>query len=159
MNASSRVLIKTFFFTGFALVAFATNSVLCRLALGKESIDAAGFTVIRLLSGAIVLWAILKLSNRKNSSPTKGSWFAGCMLFLYAVAFSFAYMTLETGTGALILFGSVQLTIILLSLFTGNRLHLTEWGGLILAFFGFVYLILPGVSTPSLTGFVLMSIA
>ncbi len=142
-----------------ALVAFAANSVLCRLALGEKTIDAANFTTIRLLSGAIVLLVILRLSGKKNNASAKGSWLAAIMLFLYAAPFSFAYITLDTGTGALILFGAVQITMILLSLFSGNKLHLSEWIGVIIAFIGFVYLVLPGVSTPSVTGFSLMTIA
>lgn len=159
MKRSYGFSVKTLLLTGFALIAFAANSVLGRLALGEKTIDASGFTVIRLLSGAIVLLAILKISNNKSTSPTKGSWSASLMLFIYAVAFSFAYVTLDTGTGALILFGSVQITMILLSLISGNRLHITEWGGVSLAFIGFVYLMLPGVTTPSIMGFVLMTIA
>ncbi len=152
--------LNTFFFTSLALVAFAANSVLCRLALGESAIDASSFTVIRLLSGALVLLGILKFNSRTTKSlNTKGSWSASFMLFLYALTFSFAYMTLETGTGALILFGSVQITIIFLSLFSGNRLHLTEWIGVSLAFMGFVYLILPEVTTPSMVGFSLMTLA
>lgn len=81
------------------------------------------------------------------------------MLFLYAVTFSFAYVTLDTGTGALILFGSVQITMILLSLISGDRLHMSEWVGLTIAFMGFVYLILPEVTTPSAMGFLLMTMA
>ncbi|MCH7506656.1 MAG: DMT family transporter [Proteobacteria bacterium] len=139
-----------------ALIAFAANSVLCRLALGEETIDAASFTVIRLLSGALVLLAILAFSNDKEASASKGSWSASLMLFVYAVAFSFAYISLDTGTGALILFGSVQITMILLSLVSGNRLHLSEWVGVIIAFTGFVYLVLPEVTSPSVMGFLLM---
>lgn len=81
------------------------------------------------------------------------------MLFLYAATFSFAYITLETGTAALILFGTVQITMILLSLLSGNRLHATEWTGVSIAFMGFVYLVLPGVTTPSIMGFSLMTFA
>lgn len=141
------------------MIAFAANSVLCRLALGDKTIDASSFTVIRLLSGAIVLLVLIKLNNKINSTATKGSWFASSMLFLYAITFSFAYITLDTGTGALILFGAVQLTMILLSLISGTRLHITEWTGIIIAFMGFVYLILPGVTTPSFLGFILMTVA
>lgn len=148
--------IKTSVFTALALIAFAANSVLCRLALGEETIDAASFTVIRLLSGALVLLAILAFSNDKEASASKGSWSASLMLFVYAVAFSFAYISLDTGTGALILFGSVQITMILLSLVSGNRLHLSEWVGVIIAFTGFVYLVLPEVTSPSVMGFLLM---
>ncbi|MBT3226356.1 MAG: DMT family transporter [Deltaproteobacteria bacterium] len=145
--------------TSLALIAFAANSVLCRLALGENAIDASNFTVIRLLSGVIVLLAIIKLRRNKTGSPTKGSWLASFMLFLYAITFSFAYITLDTGTGALILFGSVQITMILLSLLSGTRLHSTEWAGVAVAFTGFVYLILPGVTTPSAIGFLLMTMA
>ena len=158
-NKPSLLFIKTLIFTGLALIAFAANSVLCRLALGEKTIDACSFTVIRLLSGAVVLWAILKITRNKNSSPAKGSWWAGLMLFIYAVAFSFAYISLDTGTGALILFASVQITMISLYIISGNRLHITERIGISIAFIGFVYLILPGVSTPSVTGFSLMTIA
>ena len=165
MHSSKNSLIKTCFFTGFALIAFAANSVLCRLALGDGSIDASSFTVIRLLSGAVVLLIILTISNTKKShlaeraGSSKGSWLASFMLFLYAATFSFAYVSLDTATGALILFGSVQLTIILLSLISGNRLHISEWLGVLIAFGGFVYLILPNITTPSFTGFILMTVA
>ncbi|MBT8350059.1 MAG: DMT family transporter [Deltaproteobacteria bacterium] len=142
-----------------ALIAFAANSVLCRLALGERTIDASGFTVIRLLAGAMVLLAIISIKGNKTDLVTKGSWSASLMLFLYAITFSFAYITLNTGTGALILFGSVQITMILLSLISGDRLHITEWTGVIIAFIGFVYLILPGVTTPSAIGFLLMIVA
>ena len=81
------------------------------------------------------------------------------MLFLYAITFSFAYISLETGIGALILFGSVQITMILASLISGNRLHYSEWIGVVIAFSGFVYLVLPGLTTPSLMGFILMTVA
>jgi drug/metabolite transporter (DMT)-like permease len=155
---SSISLLKTILFTGIALIAFAANSVLCRLALGDNTIDASSFTVIRLLSGAIVLFAILRFSN-KSKPQSNNSWLAASMLFLYAVTFSFAYITLDTGTGALILFGSVQITLIFLALMSGNRLLIIEWAGVLIAFAGFVYLILPGVSTPSLLGFTLMTIA
>lgn len=148
-----------------ALVAFAANSVLCRLALGTAAIDAGSFTLIRLLSGCIALTAILRISRYRGGQDSgdrpgsRGSWAAGVALFVYAIAFSFAYTTLDTGTGALILFGAVQITMILLSIREGNRLHPVEWAGICAAFAGFVYLILPGVSTPSLVGFVLMSLA
>ena len=158
INSSSYV-VKTIIFTVLALFAFAANSVLCRLALGENAIDAPSFTVIRLLSGTIVLLTIIRIKNDKTASSTKGSWSASIMLFLYAVTFSFAYVTLDTGTGALILVGSVQITMILLSLISGDRLHILEWTGLTIAFMGFVYLILPEVTTPSATGFLLMTIA
>lgn len=155
----NNALVKTVFCTGLALIAFAANSVLCRLALAEEAIDASSFTVIRLLSGAIVLLIIISLTRNNTKSTEKGSWSASFFLFLYAITFSFAYITLDTGTGALILFGSVQITMILVSLYSGTRLHWTEWTGITAAFSGFVYLILPGVTTPSIIGFGLMTIA
>ncbi|WP_211279481.1 DMT family transporter [Cognaticolwellia mytili] len=155
--------------TVFALLAFAANSVLCRLALGDNSIDAGSFTVIRILSGIVVLFALMQLSNKtnkdtsnvklKSNNESKGSWLAAAMLFTYAIAFSFGYLSLDTGTGALILFGAVQITMIIASVVFGNKLHLTEWLGLAIAFAGFVYLILPDLTTPSLVGFMLMSIS
>ncbi len=152
-------LLKTFTYTGLALIAFAANSVLCRMALGGKTIDASSFTIIRLLSGAIVLTLLLNINKNKTQSKTKGNWSSSIMLFLYAITFSFAYITLDTGTGALILFGAVQITMILLSLYSGNKLHFSEWIGVIIAFMGFVYLILPGVNTPPLIGFLLMTVA
>ena len=160
--------LKTLLATGFALLAFAGNSVFCRLALGDEAIDAASFTAIRLLSGILVLVIILLLAKfiqKKQSSAelsdseAKGSWLAGFLLFLYAVTFSYAYISLDTGIGALILFGAVQITMILISILSGNRLHYLEWTGVVIAFSGFVYLVLPSLSTPSMTGFILMTIS
>jgi len=163
-------MIKTFSFTCLALLAFAANSVLCRLALGDHSIDAASFTVVRLASGIVTLLVILLTSHKlkfNNKSllistsqiSSKGSWAASLLLFVYALCFSFAYISLETGSGALILFAAVQITMILRAVFSGNKLHLAEWLGLLLAFIGFVYLIFPTISTPSLYGFILMTVA
>lgn len=152
-------MIKTIVCTCIALLAFAGNSVLCRLALAGDEIDAGSFTVIRLLSGIAVLLAILMASKGSKASTTKGSWLASLMLFVYALTFSYAYISLDTGVGALILFGSVQLTMILLGLISGNRLCSLEWVGVLIAFSGFVYLVKPSLTTPSLSGFVLMTIA
>ena len=150
---------KTIFFTCIALIAFAGNSVLCRLALGDSAIDAASFTTVRLLSGILVLGLIMLFSKSNSTSVSKGSWSGAVALFLYAVTFSYAYISLATGVGALILFGTVQITMILASLFTGNKLHYSEWLGVIIAFAGFVYLVIPDLDTPSLQGFILMSLA
>lgn len=150
---------KTLLSTMLALVAFAGNSVLCRLALGGESIDAASFTSIRLLSGIIVLLIILKTVQGSRATTAKGSWQAAFFLFIYAITFSYAYVSLETGIGALILFSSVQITMIVIGLCSGNKLHHVEWLGMLLAFSGFLYLILPSLTTPSLVGFILMAIA
>jgi len=149
--------IKIILCTIFSLLAFAGNSVLCRLALGENTIDAASFTVIRLLSGIIVLTIATTITRKTSEVNSKGSWLAASMLFFYAVAFSYGYISLDTGTGALILFGAVQITMIIVSVFSGNRLHYSEWLGLFIAFSGFVYLIIPGLTTPSLMGFILMT--
>lgn len=126
--------------------------------------DAGSFTTIRLLSGAVVLFIMIHVHYYKQpNSPihfkcTK-NWFAASMLFIYATAFSFAYITLDTATGALILFGSVQITMVAYSIYTGNRLNSIEWIGFIMAFLGFIYLIYPDLNSPSAIGFLLMSIA
>lgn len=152
-------ILKISILTALALIAFAANSILCRLALKENAIDAASFTNLRLLSGVIVLILILKLTTKKNTNVSKGSWSSSFMLILYAVSFSFAYISLDTGIGALISFGTVQITIILASIISGYRLNIYEWLGTLIAFLGFVYLVLPGVSSPSLKGFILMTLA
>lgn len=159
MSKRSLSMLKVIALTLLALTAFAANSVLCRFALGENAIDAGSFTAMRLLAGALTLWAILMLRTKGDRSPVKGGWLAGGMLFVYAVSFSYAYVTLDTATGALILFGAVQITMIILSLFLGHKLHLSEWVGASVAFGGFVYLVLPGIHTPSIRGFILMAIA
>ena len=151
--------LSLFGLTALALTAFAANSVLTRMALAEPIIDASSFTLIRLLSGSIVLMLILAFRLRKQPAPTKGSWLSSLMLFVYALGFSFAYLMLETGTGALILFGMVQITMVVASLIKGQRLARLEWLGIGTAFAGFVYLVWPEVSTPSISGVVLMSIA
>lgn len=157
--AKQKHVVQTVFLTTLTLIAFASNSVLGRAALGDRSIDAASYTSIRLISGALVLYLIVHLNRTGSRSGARGSWWAALMLFLYAVSFSFAYITLETGTGALILFGAVQITMILVSLMGGCRLHPAEWLGMAIAFGGFVYLVLPGVTAPPLIGFLLMALA
>jgi len=156
-------IVKTSLFTIAALMAFAANSVLCRLALDTYHMDAGMFTVIRLLSGAVVLWIILHFKNRQGHHrihfELRKKWFSASMLFIYATTFSFAYITLGTGIGALILFGSVQITLVIYAIYTGNRPSMTEWIGLVIAFMGFVYLIYPDLSSPSAIGFLLMSIS
>jgi drug/metabolite transporter (DMT)-like permease len=129
------------------------------MALGEDIIDASSFTVVRLLSGTVMLRVILTLSAAKDSPYTRGSWLSALMLFLYAITFSFAYISLDIGTGALVLFGAVQITMILSNIISGNKLHISEWLGVFIAFMGFVYLILPMLTTPSFLGFVLMTAA
>lgn len=151
--------IKIITCTIFALLAFAGNSVLCRLALGEKTIDAASFTIIRLLSGIIILIILATITRKPKGTRSKGSWLAASMLFIYALAFSYGYTSLTTGTGALILFGAVQIAMIMISITSGNRLHYSEWLGLLIAFLGFVYLVMPSLTTPSLMGFILMTIS
>ncbi|WP_415905357.1 DMT family transporter [Neptuniibacter sp. QD48_55] len=158
MNKDVQTL-KVFIYTLIALIAFAGNSVLCRLALGDEAIDAASFTSIRLLSGIVILLAIFIFMNRGKANAAKGSWKGAFFLFAYAITFSYGYITLETGIGALVLFGSVQISIILINMLKGNKLHSMEWIGTIVAFAGFVYLIFPSLATPSAVGFGLMTMA
>lgn len=150
---------KTILFTGLALVAFAANSVLCRLALGAATIDAASFSTIRLASGAFTLLAVMMLFKEKHSFMQPGRWVSAVFLFAYAVPFSFAYINLSAGTGALILFGAVQATMIFAALRTGERPHRLEWLGLILAVGGLVYLVSPGLAAPPPTSSILMTIA
>lgn len=145
--------------TVLALVAFAGNSVLCRLALADSSIDAASFTTVRLVSGAIALLIILGVTNRGTRPASYGSWMSAVMLFLYAACFSFAYISLDTGIGALILFGMVQATMIAGALMAGDRPTVAEWIGWLLAIGGFVYLVSPGLTAPSPGGSALMAIA
>ncbi|MEM1155418.1 MAG: DMT family transporter [Pseudomonadota bacterium] len=150
---------KTVLYTALALLAFAGNSVLCRHALSDGSIDAASFTVARMLSGIVVLALLLMMTRSASAKKAKGSWKAAGFLFLYAAAFSYAFLSLDTGTGALILFGTVQITMILTGLAQGNKLLGLEWFGVLVAFSGFVYLVLPHLTTPSIKGFILMAIA
>lgn len=130
----------------FAMLAFAGNSLLCRVALRDTSIDAASFTSIRLASGALVLWILLR--SRRKQPLAAGSWPMAAMLFAYAVCFSFAYRDLTTATGALLLFGAVQLTMTGYGLFKGERLVGLRLVGVLVAVAGLVWLLLPGLSAP-----------
>ena len=143
--------------TAGAMAAFAGNSLLCRMALKETGIDAASFTAIRLVSGALVLWAVAR-STRSAQTGT-GNWWSALALFSYAACFSFAYVSLPTGTGALLLFGAVQALMIGYSIWSGERLRPLQLAGLALAFGGLAGLLLPGVSAPPLAGSVLMLLA
>lgn len=142
--------------TGLALCAFAANSLLCRLALLDGSIDPASFTSIRLFAGAITL---MLLGRSTGSPPVAQGWTGAALLALYAVPFAFAYHYLGAGTGALLLFAAVQSTMILGSYRGGQPLDPMQWSGLLVAFAGLVYLVLPGVHAPSPLGTGLMLIA
>lgn len=146
------------FYTATALVAFAGNSVLCRLALGEGTLDAATFTTIRLAAGAAML-LLVSASKRAGGFRLTGSWISAVMLCLYAVPFSFAYISLSTGMGALILFGTVQVTMMLAALWAGERPRPLQWLGLGLALMGLVYLVLPGLAAPSAIGSASMGLA
>lgn len=137
-----------------ALLAFAGNSLLCRLALKHTAIDPASFTGVRILSGALTLWLITR-SSRRNASGT-GNWPSALALFVYAAAFSYAYVSLPAATGALLLFGAVQATMIGYGLWLGERLLLRQWLGLLCAFAGLGGLLLPGLSAPPPVGAALM---
>lgn len=149
---SSRRLIAL---TALAMIAFAGNSVLARLALKTTNIDAASFTTIRLVSGALILWLVVKVRNGTKSSG--GSFLSALALFIYAAGFSFAYVEVPTGTGALLLFGAVQLTMIGHGLWAGERFSKPQSIGLLVAFAGLFMLIFPGISAPSLSESVLMA--
>jgi drug/metabolite transporter (DMT)-like permease len=145
---------RIFILTLLAMIAFASNSLLCRLALKQTGIDAASFTFIRIFSGAFALWLIMKL--RRATWKEEGSWSSALALFMYAAAFSFAYLDLSVGTGALLLFGAVQATMILWGFRKGERLDAIQLVGLIFAVTGLVVLVFPGLSAPPLIGSILM---
>lgn len=151
--------LQTLAYTTFALVAFAANSVLCRLALGEATIDAASFSIIRLVSGALTLMFVSALVQEKERVAHFGDWVSAVVLFLYAVPFSFAYLTLSAGTGALILFAAVQFTMIVAGLWSGERPLPLEWVGLGTALVGLVYLVFPGLTAPTPLGSALMTLA
>ncbi len=140
--------------TSMAMLAFAGNSILCRVALKHTAIDPASFTTIRLISGALVLWLIVTF--RRDASSVTGNWPSALALFVYAAGFSFAYVSLSAGTGALLLFGAVQVTMISAGLWSGERLHGWQVIGLFLAFAGLTGLMMPGLSAPPLLGSALM---
>ncbi len=140
-----------------AMIAFAGNSLLCRIALKETHIDAATFTAVRMVSGAIALWLIVRL--RDGVVPVAGSWPSALALFAYAVCFSFAYLSLTAATGALLLFGAVQATMIGVGLARGERMHGRQVIGFVLAMGGLVGLLLPGLTAPPAIGAALMLVA
>jgi len=173
MLRSTRILILTL----LAMIAFASNSLLCRAALTKSSIDPATFTLLRIFSGAVALWLIMNIRKKmvaeRTASPLvetfcnssliarylslrNGNWISAVALFAYAAGFSFAYTSLSAGTGALLLFGAVQATMILQGLHKGERLNTIQIVGFIVAVTGLVVLVFPGLSAPPLIGSILM---
>jgi drug/metabolite transporter (DMT)-like permease len=151
--------IATAALTVLALIAFAANSVLCRLALAEPIIDPASYTAVRLITGAVTLWIVAAFRRGGSLGKSGGNWISAAMLFLYAATFSFAYVGLSAGTGALILFAAVQITMIAVGLYTGERPDILEWLGLFIAISGLIYLVSPGITAPSLLGSVLMASA
>jgi len=146
--------LRTATLTTLALLAFAGNSLLCRAALAHTDIDPASFTAIRILSGAMML--VLLLALRTGPLPAAGSWRSAAALFAYAIAFSYAYTGLSAGTGALLLFGAVQATMLLAGLLTGTRWNAWQALGLALAMAGLAGLLWPGLSAPPLQPALLM---
>jgi drug/metabolite transporter (DMT)-like permease len=164
--------------TLLSLLAFAANSIITRMALEQTTIDEASFITLRIVSGAIFLWLFLRFKNHQ-SSPKKninthniskhnianqgiskqGSWLAALSLFAYAISFTYGYSLIAAGTGALLLFGTVQITMTIIGYRAGERLNLFQISGFILAIIGLVILMLPGLEAPSLSGAILMCIS
>jgi len=140
--------------TALAMLAFAGNSLLCRIAFQHTNIDAASFTTIRLISGAAMLWLVVRM--RHGTAAGAGNWPSACALFVYAAGFSFAYLSLPAASGALLLFGAVQATMIGYGIWAGERLLKLQFVGLLLALGGLLGLLLPGLSAPPLQGTLLM---
>ena len=145
---------RTITLTSLAMIAFAGNSLLCRAALQHTAIDAASFTTIRLVSGALMLWLVVRVRRGKYTGG--GGWLSALALFAYAAGFSFAYVSLSAATGALLLFGAVQATMIGYGIWAGERLLRLQIVGLVIALAGLTGLLLPGLSAPPLYGSVLM---
>lgn len=143
--------------TALAMLCFAGNSLLCRLALRGGAIDAPSFTAVRLGSAALVMGVLARLGGQGR--PHGGSWTSAVVLFGYAIAFSLAYVQIGAGLGALLLFGSVQITMIVWGLVKGERPGPGEWSGLALALVGLLLLTNPSVSGSPLGGMVLMLLA
>jgi drug/metabolite transporter (DMT)-like permease len=148
---------STILLTTVAMIAFAANSLLCRMALGAHLIDAATFTTVRLSCGALFL--VLLVAQQGHSLRMRADAVAVGALFAYAIAFSFAYLGLSAGTGALILFGAVQITMIAAGLMRGERLPALGWSGLAAACAGLVLLLAPGISAPPVQSALLMTLA
>jgi drug/metabolite transporter (DMT)-like permease len=140
--------------TALAMLAFAGNSLLCRLALKQTTIDAASFTAIRIISGALMLLLVVRVKHAATNG--RGNWLSAAALFAYAAGFSFAYVSLPAASGALLLFGAVQATMIGYGIWMGERLAKLQLLGLLLAVGGLIGLLLPGLEAPPLTGSVLM---
>ena len=142
--------------TTLTMIAFASNSVLVRMALVSDAIDPVSFTAVRLISGAILLSVLVKLAKQDFIPLEKASIRRSLPLFIYAIAFSLAYVDLDTGTGALLLFAAVQFSMLAISITRGERHNFLEWLGVLIALGGLTYLLMPSVSAPSTMGALLM---
>jgi len=158
VTGPKNTVLNTVLLTVIAMVAFAANSLLCRQALGQGLIDAATFTAVRVISGAAMIGLIVMLRRRPRDRST-ANWRSAAMLFTYMTFFSFAYLSLGAGTGALLLFGAVQLTMFIVALRQGEHFPILSWAGLTLAILGLVYLVSPGVTAPDPLGALLMAVA
>ncbi|MDX2201954.1 MAG: DMT family transporter [Hyphomicrobiaceae bacterium] len=156
-TSTARPSARTIALTACAMLAFAGNNLLCRLALAHDAIDPASFTLLRLAAGAATLWLLLRSGGPARS--IQGSWQGAAALLTYAFAFSCAYVTLSAGTGALLLFGAVQITMIATGLAKGERLAAIQWVGFASALAGFAVLVSPGLARPEPAGAVLMIVA
>lgn len=158
-NLAADTTTRTIALTAVAMIAFAANSLLCRAALGTDAIDAGSFAALRTLAGALTLALILSLRGELGALTRASHIPTGAMLFAYMVFFTFAYRSLSAGTGALILFGAVQLTMFAAALRNGEAFSPTSWLGLLIAIAGLVYLVSPGLAAPDPLGAFLMAIA
>ena len=147
-------LIKLVLLAALAMTAFAANSLLCRMALVETDIDPASFTFWRLTSGALMLTLLVVMRNQKPLQ--EGKMASAVALFVYAAGFSFAYISMTTGAGALLLFGAVQVTMISWGLFKGERMSALQWGGFLLALIGLILLLLPNAAVPQLSSALMM---
>lgn len=150
---------QTALLTALAMIAFAANSLLCRKALGADLIDAGSFALLRTLAGATMLAMIAAARGNLRGTLALSHWRNAAMLFAYMIFFTFAYRSLSAGTGALILFGAVQLTMFIAALRSGETFSTPSWAGFALAIAGLVFLVSPGLSAPDPLGAILMAIA
>ena len=151
--------LPTLMLTAAAMLCFSANSLLCRLALAPRLVDAATFTTLRVSSAAAMLCLVVWVQRRRFPGRDRANPLSIASLFAYFIFFSFAYLRLDAGSGALILVGAVQLTMFSVAFWEGERFSLSQWFGLAVALLGFVYLVLPGASAPDPLGAVLMGIS
>src|SRR5262245_47165768 len=151
--------LRTLLLTSTAMLCFAANSILCRLALAPRLIDASTFTTLRVASAALMLSLIVLIRQRRPPRPSRANPLSTAALFAYLIFFSFAYLRLDAGSGALILIGAVQLSMFTVAFWEGERFLAAQWAGLALAVAGLFYLLLPGSSAPDALGAVLMALS